>query len=128
MKGSRLLFFFMLIVPALSYAGETKILFDQYKIAGPQVSKDYYIKESVRRVDPKNPYILEVRTYRKVTSPDGATTYRVTRQINCKKRESTIVKYWSSGFGDDDGTMVDGKWRPFKYKDTIALADMICPK
>jgi|WetSurMetagenome_2_1015567.scaffolds.fasta_scaffold355433_2 hypothetical protein len=34
-----------IVTPGILNAGETKILFDQYKIAGPQVSKDYILSK-----------------------------------------------------------------------------------
>ena len=105
----------------------TKILFYKSTIPGPQTSKDYYIKESVKVVNQKNPKIIQVKRYSTVESPEGITTYRMTQQINCTNQTSTIVAYWSSGFGYDNGLMVDGKWSSVAdYDDTSALAKKIC--
>ena len=128
MKKLCLLILPVLLIPAFAIAGETNILYHQYKIPGPQISRSYYIKESLKRVDPKNPKLLQVKTYRIVTSPEGKTTYRITFHINCQARKYTMVKYWSSGFGEDNGLMVDGKWTSVDdYPDTGALTNKICP-
>lgn len=129
MKRLLLLILLALMIPAFANAEETKILYYQSKIPGPQISKDYYIQESLKRVDPKNPNLLQVKSYTTVTSPEGKTTYRVTYQINCKTRKSTMVKYWSSGFGNDNGLAVDGKWTSVDdFAETAALTEKICPK
>ena len=129
MKRLWLLILAVLIIPVSVNAKETKILYHQSEIAGPQISKDYYIKESFKSVDPKNPNLLQVKTYSKVTSPEGTTTYRQTLQINCAALTFTIVAYWSSGFGYDNGIMVDGEWMSVAdYEDTLALTKKICPK
>jgi len=118
-----------LIIPASVNAGETKILYHQSKIAGPQVYKDYYIKESVKRVKPKNPSLLQVKIYSTVTSPEGTTKYRQTLHINCTALTFTIAAYWSSGYGYDKGLMVDGEWRSVAdYADILALTKKICKK
>ena len=69
------------------------VLYRQTKIPGPQTTKDYYVKESLKRVDPKNPNILQVKTYTTVTSPEGTTKYRMTSQFNCAAQTTTIVAY-----------------------------------
>jgi len=108
-------------------AEETKVLFYKSTISGPQTSKDYYIKESVKVVHQKNPKIIQVKRYSTVESPEGTTIYRMTQQINCTNQTSTIVAYWSSGFGYDNGLMVDGKWSSVAdCDDTSALAKKIC--
>ena len=128
MKRLWLLILSVLMIPASVYAEETKILYHQSNIAGPQISKDYYIEESLKKIDPKNPNLLQVKTYTTVTSPVGTTTYRVTQQINCATRKYTIVAHWSSGFGYDDGLMVDGKWNSVAdYVEASALTKVICP-
>ena len=60
MKRLWLLILMALMIPAFANAKETMILYDQYQIpaifyGGQQISKSYYIKESLTRVDPKNP-------------------------------------------------------------------------
>jgi len=116
MKRLWLLVLLALMIPAFANAKETMILYDQFQIpfsyGGQQISKSYYIKESLTRVDPKNPKLLQVKTYRKVTNREGIIEYRVTSQINCETRKYTIVRHWSTGFGEDTGLMVDGKWSP----------------
>ena len=108
-------------------AEETKVLFYKSTIPGPQTSKSYYIKESVKVVRQKNPKIIQVKIYSTVESPEGTTTYRMIQQINCRNQTSTIVAYWSSGFGYDNGLMVDGKWRSVAdYDETLALAKKLC--
>lgn len=125
MKKLYLIIFFLLTFPVLANAGETKILFYQYKIPGPQISKDYYIKESLKKIDPTNPRILHVRTYSRVTSPEGTTEYRTTYRINCQTMELLIIKNWSTGFGEED--VSDRKWTPVsEYKSSSALANKIC--
>lgn len=129
MKRLWVLILITLMVPVVAYSEETKILYHQSKIPGPQISKDYYIKESLKRVNPKNPNLLQVRSYSTVTSPEGKTTYRVTYQINCQTRKYTMVNYWSSGFGNDSGLMVDGQWSSVnEFPETAALTRKICPK
>ena len=129
MKRLWLLIFPALMIPAFANAGETKISYHYSEIPGPQISKDYYIKESLKRVDPKNPNLLQVKSYSTVTSPEGKTTYRVTYQINCQTRKYTMVNYWSSGFGNDNGLMVDGKWTSVdEFPETAALMRIICQK
>ena len=129
MKRLWLLILCALLIPAFANAGGTKILYHHSEIPGPQISKDYYIKESLKKVDPKNPNLLQVKSYSTVTSPEGTTIYRVTYQINCKTRKSTMVEYWSSGFGKDNGLMVDGQWISVDdYEDAKALTKKICPK
>lgn len=124
-----------LMIPAFANAGETNILFYQSNIkgipglVGDQVSKDYYIKESLKRIDNKNPNLLQVKIYGTTTSPEGTTTYRYTEQINCTTRKFTMVQYWSSGYGNDDGTMVNGKWKSVDdYDGFPQLMDKICQK
>jgi len=118
-----------LTIPTIAAAGETNVLYRQTKIPGPQTTKDYYVKESLKRVAPKNPNILQVKTYTTVTSPEGTTKYRMTSQFNCEAQTTTIVAYWSSGHGNDNGTMVDGKWRNVAdFDDAKVLAKKICPK
>ncbi len=134
MKRLWLLILLALMIPIFANAKETMILYDQFQIpsisyGGQQISKSYYIKESLTRVDPKNPNLLQVKTYRKVTNRGGIIEYRVTFQINCETRKYTIVRHWSTGFGEDTGLMVDGKWSPVSdYEDMVALMKLICPK
>jgi hypothetical protein len=115
MKKLQYVALLIVLLPTLSFAKETNMLYYQSKIpgmfGGNQISKDYYIKESLQRVESKNPNLLQVKIYSTVASPEGKTTYRYVEQINCIAREYTITQYWSSGFGNDDGTVVDGKWR-----------------
>lgn len=129
MKTLWLLILTVLLIPVFAQAGETNILYRQTTIPGPQITKDYYIKESLKRVDSKNPNILQVKTYTTVTSPEGTTRYRMTSQFNCATQTTTIVAYWSSGYGNDNGTMVNGKWRNVTdFDDAVVLAQKICPK
>lgn len=134
MKRLWLLILVALMIPAFANAKETMILYDQYQIqaifyGGQQISKSYYIKESLTRVDPKNPNLLEVKTYTKVTNRGGIIEYRITFQIDCKTRKYTMVRHWSTGFGEDTGLMVDGKWSPVSdYDDMVVLMNLICPK
>ena len=124
-----LLILLVLMIPMISNAGETKILYYESKIPGPQITKAYYIKESLKKVDPKNPNVLQVKTYEIVTSPEGKTEYRTTQQYNCETQTTTIVAYWSSGFGNDNGLMVDGIWRNVSdYDDAVMLSRKICPR
>lgn len=122
-----------LMSPALVSAEDTMIIYDQYKIpsafyGGHQISKSYYIKESLQKVDSSKPNLLQVKTYRKVTDGGGTTEYRVTFQINCKSQKYTMVRHWSTGYGEDKGFMVDGKWYPIsKYDDMVVLMHKICP-
>jgi len=133
MKRLWLLILMALMIPAFANAKETMILYDQYQIpffgGGQQISKSYYIKESLTRVDPKNPNLLQVKTYTKVTNREGIIEYRITFQINCETQKHTIVRHWSTGFGEDTGLMVDGEWSPVSdYKDMVVLMNLICPK
>lgn len=129
MKILCLLILTVLTIPVIAIAGETKILYRQTTIPGPQITKDYYVKESLKRVDPKNPNILQVKTQTTVTSPEGTTKYRMTSQFNCATKRLQIVEYWSSGYGNDNGTMVDGKWRNVTdFDDAVVLSQKICPK
>lgn len=82
-----------LMIPVIVTAGETSVLYRQTKIPGPQTTKDYYVKESLKRVDTKNPNILQVKTHTTVTSPEGTTKYRMTSQFNCAAQTTTIVAY-----------------------------------
>ena len=117
------------LIPIAANAGETSILYYQNKIPGPQISKDYYIKESVKRVDPKNKTLLQVRTHSTVKSPEGTTKYTSTLQIDCKAKKFTTIKAWSSGFGEDNGLIVNGKWENLADWDgPVPLAKKICPK
>lgn len=124
----------VLMIPAFANAKETMILYDQFQIpssfyGGQQISKSYYIKESLTRVDPKNPNLLQVKTYQRVTNRAGKTEYRITFQINCESQKYTIVRHWSTGFGEDTGLMVDGKWSPVSdYEDMLVLKKLICPQ
>ena len=121
------------MIPALANAEDTLILYDQYQIpsifyGGQQISKSYYIKESLTRVDQKNPDLLKVKSYTKVTSRGGITEYRVTYQINCKTEKYTMVRHWSTGYGEDNGLMVDGKWSSISdYDELVKLMKLICP-
>src|SRR4030042_2539505 len=130
MKRLCLLILLALMMPAFANAKETMILYDQFQIpssyGGQQISKSYYIKESLTRVDPKNPNLLQVKTYRKVTNREGIIEYRVTFQINCENRRYTIFRHWSTGFGEETGLMVDGTWSPVSdYEDMVALIKLI---
>jgi hypothetical protein len=99
-----------LMIPAFANAGETKIMYYQSKIPGPQITKDYYIKESLKRENPKNPNILQVKRISIVTSPEGTTTYRMTTRINCETRQSATTgaldqrqrsnAQWQTALGD----------------------------
>ena len=120
-----------LMMPSFAYASETSILYYKNRIdyGGVQITKDYYIKESLKRIDPKNPNLLEVKTHTTVTSPEGTVKYRSTYQVNCETKKFTIVKHWSSGFGDDKGIVVNGKWENLADWDgPVPLAKKICPK
>lgn len=110
---------------------ETMVLYDQFNIkssyGGRQVSKSYFIKESISKVDAKNPNIRQVKTYRKVTDESGATEYKSTFHINCATKQYTFVRHWSTGFGEDKGLFVDGKWSPVsEYADMEALFKQVC--
>jgi len=53
-KGETMKRLLFLIVPALligavANADETKIMYYQSKIPGPQITKDYYVKESINK-------------------------------------------------------------------------------
>ncbi len=132
MKRLILFIWLALMMPTLVNAEDTMIIYDQYKIpsayyGGDQISKSYYIKESLNKVDSSNPNLLQVKTYRKVTAGGGSTEYRVTFQINCKSQKYTTVRHWSTGFGEDRGLMVDGKWYPISdYDDMVVLMNKIC--
>ena len=111
---------------------ETMVLYDQYNIkswyGGRQVSKSYFIKESISKVDAKNPNIRQVKTYTKVTDESGTTEYKSTLHINCATKQYTFVRHWSTGFGEDKGLFVDGKWSPVsEYADMEALFKQVCP-
>ena len=110
---------------------ETMVLYDQFNIkssyGGRQVSKSYFIKESISKVDAKNPNIRQVKTYRKVTDESGATEYKSTFHINCATKQYTFVRHWSTGFGEDKGLFVDGKWSLVsEYADMEALFKQVC--
>jgi hypothetical protein len=47
-----------LFISEIANAGETKILYYQDKIPGPQITKDFYVKESLKKDDPKNPNLI----------------------------------------------------------------------
>ncbi len=131
MKRLSVLIMIALLVPTLVHANETSILYynNRIELGGTQITKGYYIKESLKRVDPKNPKLLQVQTHTKVTAPEGVVRYRITFQINCETQQFTRIKYWSSGFGEDNGFMVDGVWRDFSdFDDVQPLANVICPK
>jgi hypothetical protein len=117
-----------IIFPVLTHADETNILYHELKIAGPQIYKDYYVKESIKKPNPGNPDILQIDTHSTVTSPEGMTIYRDTYHINCNTRKFTTVKHWSSGFGYDNGSIVNGKWSDVSdYEEILALTNAICP-
>jgi len=130
MKRLWLLVLPVLMIPALANAGETKIMYYQSKIPGPQITKDYYIKESLKRENPKNPNLLQVKTISIVTSPEGTTTYRMTMRINCETRLSAMIDYWSTGTTEaQQRAMANGQWRSIDdFDDTPLLAKKICPK
>lgn len=130
MKTLWLLILSALLIPTFASAGETKIMYYQSRIPGPQISKDYYIKESLKRVDPKNPSLLQVKLITVTTSPEGTTIYRMTNRINCKTRQSAIVEYWSTGTDAvERRAMADGIYRPIDdYCNMPSLAKKICPK
>ena len=129
MKSLWFLVLFALIIPASVNSEETKLLYHRSEIAGPQISKAYYIKESLKRVNPKNSNLLQVKTYSTVTSPEGTTKYRQTLHINCAALTFTIAAYWSSGFGYDNGLMVDGEWSSVAdYEGILVLTKKICSK
>ena len=110
---------------------ETLILYDQSIIKkstydSEQVSKIYYIKESVKTIDSRNPYLLEVKTYRTVTDESGITEYRATYHINCKMHQYKTIRYWSSGFGEGDKTTIDKQWIPTsKFNEMEVLLNLI---
>ena len=130
MKKLWLLILTVLLIPAFANAGETKIMYYQSKIPGPQITKDYYIKESLKKEDQKNPNLLQVKVVSIVKSPEGTTTYRMTNKINCETRQFAMIDYWSTGTtAAQQRVMADGKWRSFDdYDDTPSLAKKICPK
>lgn len=119
-----------LLIPTITNAGETKVLYYQHKIPGPQITKDYYIKESLKKENPKNPNILQVKLISIVKSPEGTTTYRMTDKINCETGQFAMIDYWSTGTtAAQQRAMADGKWKPFTdYDDMPPLAKKICPK
>ena len=107
------------------------VLYDQFNIpstyGGRQISKSYYYKNSVKKLISDKQNLLVVKTYRKVTDEGGATEYRTTFHINCETQECTIVRHWSTGFGEDKGLMVDGNWIPIsRFDDMVRLADAVC--
>jgi hypothetical protein len=112
---------------------ETLILYDQYTIkkstyGSEQVSKIYYIKESVKTIDSRSPYLLEVKTYRTVTDKSGITEYRVTYHINCKTHQYKTIRHWSSGFGEGDETTIDKQWiSTSKFNEMEVLLNLIHP-
>ena len=130
MKTQCLLILSALLVPIFANAGETKIMYHQSRIPGPQISKDYYIKESLKRVDPKNPNLLQVKLITVTTSPEGTTIYRQTNMINCKTRQFAIIEYWSSGTNAaQQRAMADSIYRPIdNYSDMPSLVEKICPR
>jgi ABC-type glycerol-3-phosphate transport system substrate-binding protein len=130
MKRSLLLIILAILLAAVASAAETKTLYYQSKIPGPQITKDYYIKESLKRENPKNPNLLQVKTISIVKSPEGTTTYRMTNRINCETRQSAIIEYWSTGTtAEQQRAMADGKFRPIDdFTDAPHLAKKICPK
>lgn len=109
-------------------AAETKILYHESKIPGPQTTKDYYIKESLRKENPMNPSLLQVKTVSVVNSPEGTTVYKMTSRINCATRQSAIIKYWSTGTTPErQRAMADGVWRPVDdFTDGPPLLKKIC--
>ncbi len=133
MKRLWLLICLALLMPALANAEDTLVLYNQYEIpssfyGGQQIGKDYYIKESLKRVKQKNPYLLKVKTYTKVTNRGGSTEYRITYHFNCKTEKYTMVRHWSTGYGDDKGLMVDGKWHSISdYEELVKLMKEVCP-
>jgi len=109
----------------------TMVLYDQYNIqsafGGRQISKSYYYKDSIKNINSDNQDIWEVKTYRKVTDEGGATIYLNTFHINCKTQKCTITRQWTTGFGEDKGLMVDGKWFPVSdFPDMSRLANIVC--
>jgi hypothetical protein len=116
-----------ILISCSPIATETNILFDKYEIPD-QVSKDYYIKDSVSKVSKETPHIFKVDTYRTVTSHDGSTIYKSKFHIDCRNAQYLVIEMWSSGFGYDK-SLVDGKWRPSsEWPDTKALTKAICSK
>lgn len=128
----RLLFLILpvLFIPAIANAGVTKMLYYQDKIPGPQITKDFYVKESLKKDDPKNPNLLQVKVITIVKSPEGTTTYRMTERINCITRQFAIIDYWSTGTtAAQQSQMADGKWKSIAdYDNMPSLAKKICPK
>lgn len=123
--------FLFMLMPSYLCAKETIVLYDKINIpswsGGRQISKSYYFKESVRIVDIKKPSIRQVKTYRKVTDESGSTEYKCTYLINCATKKYTCLKYWSTGFGEDNGLFVDGKWYSVsEYIDMKELAKQVC--
>lgn len=126
-----IIIFLLPLLPTTMSAKETMVLFDKFNIkswyGGRQISKSYFIKESVQKVDPKNPNIRQVKIYRKVTDESGATEYKYTILINCSTKIYTFIKYWSTGFGEDRGLFVDGKWSSYSDSpDMKELAQRVC--
>lgn len=120
-----IIFFSIIIVSTNAVATETKIFFDKYEIPG-QVSRNYYIKESVKTVDNEEKHIIQVNTYRTVISNDGTTTYKSKFRLDCKNKKYALIELWSSGFGYNK-SFIDGKWRDSsEYPDTQALTKAIC--
>ena len=127
MKALCSILFVILVAPILVNAEDGKVLYYKSEIAGPQITKAYYTQKSIKKVDPKNPRLFQVDTQTLVKSPEGKSEYRVTYQINCNEKKITRVKFWSSGFGYDNGLMVNGKWDSVTdYEDASALAQKIC--
>jgi len=125
-----LLILSLLIIPAIANAEETKVLYYQHKIPGPQVTKEYYIKESLKKENPKNPNLLQVKNISIVKSPEGTTTYRLTSRINCETRQIAIIDYWSTGTNaEQQRAMANGKWKPIDdFDDALHLFKKICLK
>lgn len=130
MKRAWPLILTLLFITGIANAGETKILYYQHKIPGPQITKDYYVKESLKKENPKNPNLLKVKLISIVKSPEGTTTYLMTDRINCETRQFAMIDYWSTGTtAAQQREMADGQWKPFTdYDDMPSLAKKICPK
>lgn len=110
---------------------ETMVLYDQFNIessyGGRQISKTYFIKESILKVDEGDSDIRQVKTYRKVTDESGSTEYKSTFHVNCDTSQYTFTRHWSTGFGEDRGLFVDGQWSSVsEYAEMKELSDQVC--
>jgi len=77
------------MVSTIANASETSILYynNKVELLGTQITKGYYIKESLKRVGPKKSNLLQVQTHTTVTAPEGTVKYRSTLHVNCETKK-----------------------------------------